>query len=121
MSFAELVSDMTDVCFSDAGVGEAATYTAPTVGAVTVEGVRAVLDEPNESPFPRELPRSGFKERITSVWIWRKTTAGDAVVPAKDGVLVITTSHGVVSTLKLVGQESQDPDRVQWNVREVTA
>lgn len=121
MSFAELVTDMTSVLFSDAGVGEAATYTAPTTGAVAVEGVRAVLDEPNEAPFPRELSRSGFKERITSVWIWRKTTAGAAVVPAKEGVLVITTSHGVESTLKLVSQEAQDPDRVQWNVREVAA
>lgn len=120
MSFAELVSEMTDVCFSDAGVGEAATYTAPTDGA-TATGVRAVLDEPNESPFPgRELPRSAFKERVLTAWIWRVDTSGNPVAPIKDGVLVITTSAGVVRTVKLVSPQEQDPDRAQWAVREVT-
>lgn len=120
MSFAELVSEMTDVCFSDAGVGEAATYTAPTEGAVAVN-VRAVIDEPTENPFSRELPRSAFRERSTSVWIWRTDTAGNPVTVAARGVLVITTSHGVVRTVELVSPLATDPDRVQWNVREASA
>lgn len=120
MSFAELVTEMNGVCFSDAGVGEAATYTAPTEGAVAV-GVRAVLDEPNENPFPRELPRSAFKERITSAWIERLDITGVPVSLAKDGVLVATTTHGVVRTVKLVSPQETDPDRVRWAVREELA
>lgn len=120
MSFAELVSDMTDVCFSDAGIGEAATYTAPTEGAVAV-GVRAVLDEPNEAPFPRELPRSAYRERITSLWLPRVTETGAALSPAKNGVVVMTTTHGVVRTLRLVSEQASDPDRTQWKVEEVTS
>lgn len=117
MSFAELVTEMNGVCFSDAGLGEAATYTAPTEGAVAVN-VRAVLDEPNENPFPRELPRSAFRERVLSAWIERVDVNGNALSLAKDGVLVLTTSHGVVRTVKLVSPQETDPDRVRWAVRE---
>lgn len=120
MSFAELVSDLTDVCFSDAGVGEAATYTAPTEDAVAVD-VRAVLDEPTEAPFPRELPRSAYRERLTSLWLPRVTELGVPLSPAKNGVVVMTTSHGVVRTLKLVSEQEADPDRTQWSVEEISS
>lgn len=120
MSFAELVSDMTGVLFSDAGFGETATYTAPVEGAVAKD-VRVVLDEPNENPFPRESVRSNFKERVLSAWLWRLDAVGSSVTFATGGRLVITTSAGVVRTVDLVSPQDADPDRVQWAVREVTA
>lgn len=115
MSFAELVTDLQDSCFDE--LGESSTYTPPGVGMDTV-ACRAMLDEPNEPPFPRDLPRSAFRERITSVWMPRVDADGAALSPAKDGVLVITTSHGVVRSVILVSLQQQDPDRTQWAVRE---
>lgn len=121
MSFAELVTEMTGVCFStDAGLGESASYTGPEPGAVA-SGVRAVIDEPNQDPFARERPRSGFKERIVWVWIERLGTDGTPVTLAKDGTLVVTTSHGVVRTLVLVSPQEFDPDRSRWSAREEAA
>lgn len=120
MSFAALVSNMTDILFSDAGFGEAATYTGPAPGAVAVN-VRAVLDEPTEQPFPRDGIRSQVRERDLSAWLPRQDDQGEPVTYAKDGLLVITTSHGVVRTVRLVSVQESDPDRVQWAVREVTA
>lgn len=117
MSFAELVTEMNGVCFSDAGLGEAATYTAPTEGAVAV-AVRAVLDEPTEDPFPRALSRSQFKESVLSAWIERRGVDGTLVEFVRSGTLVITTSHGVVRTVTLVSPKDAEPDRVRWAVSE---
>lgn len=119
MSFAAQVSELTRVCFSDAGLGEAATYTPP--GGGTVQNIRAVVDEPNEAPFARDTSRSAYHERQLSLWI-SLLDADDAVVsPAKGGTVVVSTSHGVVRTFTLVSSPMQDPDREQWNVKEVTA
>lgn len=118
MSFAEMVSDMTGILFSDAGLGEAATYTGPSLGAVAV-GVRAILDEPTEQPFLRDGIRSQVRERVLSAWLTRVDELEVPVVYAKDGVLVVTTSHGVVRTVTLVSPQESDPDRVRWSVREV--
>ena len=120
MSFAELVSEMTDVCFSDAGVGESASYTGPEPGA-EAKGARAVIDEPTDDPLFRDRPRSSLRERIVSVWIWRVDADGAALSVAKGGVLVITTSAGVVRTVTLVSMQASDPDRTQWSATEEDA
>ncbi len=114
MSFAELTTDMTEVCFQD--LGERALYTAPSVGAVAVACL-AVVDEPNEDPFARQIPGAKFTERKTTLWLFRSE------VPAaiKDGTVVVTTSHGVVRSFVLTSLMFTDPDRTQWAVREVMA
>ncbi len=118
MSFADQVTDMTAALFDE--LGESAVYTSPSSPASSVS-LRAMLDEPNEAPFPRELSRSAFRERITSVWLPRVDADGSPFTPEKDGTVVITTGQGLVRTLTLVSQQHQDPDRTQWKVREAGA
>lgn len=114
MSFAAEITELQADCFTE--LGEAAVYTPG--GGGTAVPIRAILDEPNEPPFSRDLPRSPFRERITSVWLPRVDAVGAPFSPAKDATVVMTTSHGVVRTVVLVSLQQEDPDRAQWKVRE---
>lgn len=111
MSFAALVTDMTDVCFAQ--LAEPSTYTAPTEGAVAV-ACRTAVDEPNEPMFDRQIPGAESRARHVSLWLFRSEIAAGA-----KGATVTQTSTG--RTFTLVGMQHRDPDREQWAVREVSA
>lgn len=102
-----MVTELDAACFED--LGEAAVYTPPGGGDPVT--TRAILDEPTEPPFPRELPRSAFRERLTSVWLPQALAAG------KDGTLVISGYASGARTFVLVSLQQQDGDRAQWAVR----
>lgn len=118
MSFAALVSEMTGSCFR--GLGEASVYTPPGEGG-TPRNVLVTIEEPNEEPFAKGVPRSMYRERLTSLWIQKLDQTGVAVLPAKGGTVVVTTSHGVVRSFELTSLQEADPDRVRWAATEATS
>lgn len=108
------MEDVQAACFT--GLGEAAVCTPSGGGAA--QNIRAILDEPTEPPFPRELPRSAFRERVLSIWLPRVDNDGAAFSPAKDATVAMTTDAGVQRTVKLISLQTQEPDRALWSCRE---
>lgn len=112
---------MTDVqaaCFTQ--LGEAAAYTPSGGGASTP--ILAIIDEPTEAPFPRDVPRSAFRERSLSIWLPRFDENGAAFSPAKDGTVAQLDDAGAtVRTITLVSVQASEPDRVLWACREAGA
>ena len=109
------MSDVQATCFDL--LGEAAVYTS--AGGGTAVQIRAEIDEPNEQPFPRDIPRSAFRERGMSVWLPRVDNDGAVFSPAKGGTVALLDEAGnVARTVELVSLQAQDPHHSLWACRE---